>query len=225
VAATLCEKVAKTGIARCVCLRFPGVSRDDTTSFCVCPADTAVVATPALHALVLTVPNIVVARSLFHSTLGELCDLCVRAEARGKQSQGGRLRMYGCLDVRVCQFTCLGARRLFKNGGGGQRELCVLKLTDGGSRRAPIIVAKIAAQIAPLALPQAPQTPPDVQLALQLVTSSGSGSHHKDPYGDVQAAGGRQAAALAIRILMVQAVLQEAGGRRQLQEAGGSRAT
>eukprot|EP01047_Picozoa_sp_COSAG01_P042673 COSAG01_NODE_3739_length_5746_cov_4.418984_5_plen_205_part_00 len=97
-----------------------------------------------------------------------------------------------------------------------------MKLTDGGSRRAPIIVAKIAAQIAPLALPQAPQTPPDVQLALLLVTSSGSGSHHKDPYGDVQAAGGRQAAALAIRILMVQAVLQEAARSRRSrrQEAG-----
>lgn len=35
------------------------------------------------------------------------------------------------------ELTCFRAGRLYRNAGGGQRELWVLKDTDGGSRRAP----------------------------------------------------------------------------------------
>ena len=35
------------------------------------------------------------------------------------------------------RHTCFRAVRLWRNSGGGQRELWVLNETDGGSRRAP----------------------------------------------------------------------------------------
>ena len=75
VAAPLREHVADAGLRDGVAVRPPHIRRDRAPRLrhrCVPPA---VIPAGALHALILTVPDVVVAHGLFHTALGELCNL------------------------------------------------------------------------------------------------------------------------------------------------------